>query len=96
MGKPAIEVWGEIWQYIEIPLQEAMNGIPVERHEQLLFFERLQDGGPNNHHEVCSSASLQNPECKLTRSLCSRYLRKYMPLGVSDKIWGFLSRIAER
>lgn len=30
-----------------------MNGIPVERHEQPLFFERLQDGGPNNRHEVC-------------------------------------------
>lgn len=52
LGKPAIDVWGEIWQYIEIPLQEAMNGIPVERHEQPLFFERLQDGGPNNRHEV--------------------------------------------
>lgn len=51
LGKPAFEVWGEIWEYIEIPLQEAMNGIPVERHAQPLFFERLQDGGPNNKHE---------------------------------------------
>lgn len=52
LGKPAKEVWGEIWEHIEIPLADAMKGIPTERQDQLLFFERLHDGGPRNKHEV--------------------------------------------
>jgi hypothetical protein len=39
-----------------------MNGIAIERHNQLLFFERLQDGGPVNRHEEVHATW-----CKLAR-----------------------------
>ena len=47
LGKPAKEVWGEIWHLIEPALMDTLNGIPIKREDQLLFWERLSDGGPN-------------------------------------------------
>lgn len=46
-----VQVWGEIWEFIEIPLQNCLKGIPTAQENQLLFWDRLKEG-PNNMEEV--------------------------------------------
>lgn len=52
LGLSAEETWGEIWPLLEPLMKDTMNGIPVKREDQLLFWERLNDGGPNRMEEV--------------------------------------------
>ena len=47
----AEQVWGEIWEFIEIPLQNCLKGIPTAQDNQLLFWDRLKEG-PNKMEEV--------------------------------------------
>ena len=59
LGKPAREVWSEIWNLIEEPLADAMKGIPIERVNDRLFFDRLRDGSnPNTMEEVYGKSCL--------------------------------------
>lgn len=52
LGRPAKEVWGEIWNLIEAPMDATLQGVPSRYEDQMLFWERLEDGGPNIMEEV--------------------------------------------
>ncbi|EIN04589.1 hypothetical protein PUNSTDRAFT_146276 [Punctularia strigosozonata HHB-11173 SS5] len=56
LGRPAEEVWAEIWDSIEVPLRQALQGRSYYRENDLLFFDRLSDG-PNSLEEVYASWS---------------------------------------
>lgn len=60
LGLTAFQVWGEIWEYIEVPLQDCLRGKPTFREGQLLFWDRLRDG-PNRMEEVSVWAFLAVP-----------------------------------
>jgi hypothetical protein len=44
LGQHGKQVWGEIWDSIEEPLQQTLHGHSYYRENDMLFFSRLSDG----------------------------------------------------